>query len=235
MDVTARSAPGDAAPGPAPACSDAELLTIALVRHLLGRRSEARFLAEVARGWGHLFPRLPRQSQANRRIRWLWGASGQFRAHLADLLPVDDCQQVDTSALPVNGASCPQPSTSATWPPACWRPGRRRATCFDKGFSGAAFAASQAARGIVVLVPPTKDQRRQMPGILQKIIAEWRNGSRPPSRRSPARWIWPATERTSSGDCSPAPPRPLPLTPCCGFTWPGSSRHRSPHVTRLRR
>ena len=27
-------------PGPAPACTDAELLTIALVRHLLGRRSE---------------------------------------------------------------------------------------------------------------------------------------------------------------------------------------------------
>src|SRR6266516_4964563 len=31
-------------PGPAPACSDAELLTIALVRHLLRRRSEAGFL-----------------------------------------------------------------------------------------------------------------------------------------------------------------------------------------------
>ncbi len=36
-------------PGPVPACSDAELLTIALVRHLLGRRSESGFLAELAR------------------------------------------------------------------------------------------------------------------------------------------------------------------------------------------
>ena len=26
-----------------------------------------------------------------------------------------------------------------------------------------------------MLVPPTKDQRRSMPPILQKIIAEWRN------------------------------------------------------------
>jgi hypothetical protein len=26
-----------------------------------------------------------------------------------------------------------------------------------------------------VLVPPTKDQRRSVPPILQKIIAEWRN------------------------------------------------------------
>jgi hypothetical protein len=33
-------------PGPAPACSDAELLAIAVVRHLLGRRSESGFLAE---------------------------------------------------------------------------------------------------------------------------------------------------------------------------------------------
>src|SRR6201990_640158 len=54
-------------PGPAPACTDAELLAIAIVRHLLGRRSEAGFLAEVARDWGHLFPRLPHQSEAHRR------------------------------------------------------------------------------------------------------------------------------------------------------------------------
>jgi hypothetical protein len=29
-------------PGPAPACTDAELLAIALVRHLLGRRASRR-------------------------------------------------------------------------------------------------------------------------------------------------------------------------------------------------
>jgi hypothetical protein len=94
-----------ARPGPAPACSDAELLAIALVRHLLGRRSEAGFLAEVARDWAHLFPRLPHQSEASRRIRWLWGAFDQLRAMLAARLPEDDCQQVDTSALPVKHAS----------------------------------------------------------------------------------------------------------------------------------
>ncbi|MGZ6576471.1 MAG: IS982 family transposase [Solirubrobacteraceae bacterium] len=92
-------------PGPAPACSDAELLSIALVRHLLGRRSEAGFLAEVARDWSHLFPRLPHQSEANRRIRWLRGAFEQLRAMLAARLPADDCQQVDTSALPVKHTS----------------------------------------------------------------------------------------------------------------------------------
>jgi hypothetical protein len=94
-----------ARPGPAPGCSDAELLTIAVVRHLLGRRSESGFLAEVARDWAHLFPRLPGQSEANRRIRWLWGAFEQLRAMLAARLPEDDCQQVDTSALPVKHTS----------------------------------------------------------------------------------------------------------------------------------
>jgi len=92
-------------PGPEPGCSDAELLAIALVRHLLGKRSEAGFLAEVARDWGHLFPRLPHQSEANRRIRWLWGAFEQFRATLAVYQPEDDCQQIDTSALPVKHPS----------------------------------------------------------------------------------------------------------------------------------
>ena len=92
-------------PGPAPACGDAELLAIALVRHLLGRRSEAGFLAEVARDWVHLFPKLPHQSEANRRIRWLWGAFEQLRAMLAARRPADDCQQVDTTALPVRHCS----------------------------------------------------------------------------------------------------------------------------------
>lgn len=92
-------------PGPAPACSDAELVSIALVRHLLGRRSAAGFLAEVSRDWAHLFPRLPHQSETNRRIRWLWGAFEQLRGLLAARLVADDCQQIDTSALPVKHPS----------------------------------------------------------------------------------------------------------------------------------
>ena len=103
--ISARTIAIPPRPGPAPGCSDAELLAIAQVRHLLGRRSEAGFLAEVARDWAHLFPRLPHQSEANRRIRWLWGAFEQFRATLAARLPEDDCQQIDTSALPVKHTS----------------------------------------------------------------------------------------------------------------------------------
>jgi len=94
-----------ARPGPAPACTDAELLAIAQVRHLLGRRSESGFLAEVGRDWGHLFPALPCQSEANRRTRWLRGAFDQLRATRAARLPEDHCQQVDTTALPVRHPS----------------------------------------------------------------------------------------------------------------------------------
>jgi hypothetical protein len=103
--ISSRAIAIPARPGPAPACTDAELLAIALVRHLLGRRSEAGFLAEVARDWVHLFPRLPHQSEANRRIRWLWGAFEQLRAMLAARLPDDDCQQAGTTALPAGHTS----------------------------------------------------------------------------------------------------------------------------------
>ena len=213
-------------PGPAPACSDAELLAIAEVRHLLGRRSEAGFLAEVARDWSHLFPHLPHQSEANRRTRWLWGAFEQLRITLAARLPEDDCQQAGTSALPVRHPSRVRGLDGWTGPGndlaarfgrdaahAEWFYGFRLAVktdlgsriirawaivpaavnerevaedlldagpaprdlLADKGFSGRAFAAAQAARGTAVLVPPGKKQRAAMPSSLLKVIAEWRN------------------------------------------------------------
>jgi Transposase DDE domain len=213
-------------PGPAPVCTDAELLAIALVRHVLGRRSEAGFLAEVARDWAHLFPVLPHQSEANRRIRWLWGAFEQLRALLAARRPADDCQQVDTTALPVKHTSRVRGPDGWTGPGndltarfgrdaahAEWFYGFRlaikadlgsrivrawsivpaaaserqvaddlleagpapRDLLADKGFNGKAFAATQAARGTAVLVPPAKNQRAATPAILLTIIARWRN------------------------------------------------------------
>src|SRR6266568_6661298 len=92
-------------PGPAPACTDAELLTIALVRHLPGRRSENGFLAEIRRDWPCLFPHLPDQPEVNRRTRWLWGAFEQLRAAWAGAVPADPVQQIDTSAIPVRHPS----------------------------------------------------------------------------------------------------------------------------------
>jgi hypothetical protein len=92
-------------PGPAPACSDAEVLTVAIVRHVLGRPSERGFPAEVRREWPGLFPHLPHQSACNRRVRWLWGAFELLRQHLLAAVPEDGWQQVDTTALPVKHPS----------------------------------------------------------------------------------------------------------------------------------
>jgi Transposase DDE domain len=103
--VQAGQVPIPARPGPTPACSDSELLTVALVRHLLGRPSERASLAEVADTWPDLFPHLPAQCEFNRRIRWLWGTFELLRAQLAATLPADPWQQVDTSALPVKHPS----------------------------------------------------------------------------------------------------------------------------------
>jgi hypothetical protein len=213
-------------PGPAPGCTGAELLAIALVRPLLGRHSEAGFLAEVARDWAYLFPVLPHQSAANRRIRGRWGAFEQLRVMLAGRLPADDCQQVDTTALPVKHASRVRGADGWTGPgnglaarfgrdaahgewfygfrlavqtdlgsrvvrawgivPAainerdvaedlldCGPPPRDLRA--DKGCTGRAFAAAQAARGTAVLVPPAKDHRASTPALLLKVIAQWRN------------------------------------------------------------
>ena len=103
-------------PGPAPGCSDAEILAIVLVRHLLHRRSESGFLTEIRRDHGGLFPRLPHHSEFNRRARWLWGGFEQVRVALADLLPADDWGQVDTSALPVKHPSRKRGPDSWTGP-----------------------------------------------------------------------------------------------------------------------
>jgi transposase len=92
-------------PGPRPACSDAEVLTLAVVRHVLARRSERRFLTEVRREWRHYFPHLPAQSEFNRRVRWLWGAFELLRQHYIATVLADTWQQIDTSALPVKHPS----------------------------------------------------------------------------------------------------------------------------------
>ena len=210
-------------PGPVPACSDAELLAVALVRHLLGRRSEAGFLAEVARDGT-----CSRSCRTKARR-----TGGSARCAPFELLRCSLAARralvtmaIDTSALPVKGtppgsaARTAGPARAACMPDfgrdaahAQWFYGFRLAVrtdlgsrivrawgivpaavneretgadllvtgppprdlLADKGFSGRAFAAGQAARGTAVLVPPAKGKRAMMPSILQNMIAEWRN------------------------------------------------------------
>ncbi len=55
-------------------------------------------------------------------------------------------------------------------------PGRHRAICcVTRASTAPPLPPGGAADGTAVFVPPTKDQRRSMPAILQKITAEWCN------------------------------------------------------------
>lgn len=94
-------------PGPVPACSDSEVLTFALARELLGYDSERRFRRVLRDDWHHLFPRIPAQSELNRRTRWLWGALEQLRQHYLVRLPraTEDWYAFDTTPLPVKHPS----------------------------------------------------------------------------------------------------------------------------------
>jgi hypothetical protein len=94
-------------PGPPPVCADSELLTFALARDLLGYDSERRFRRLLKADWRHLFPRIPAQSELNRRTRWLWGAFESLRQHWLAALPAatEDWYAFDTTPLPVRQPS----------------------------------------------------------------------------------------------------------------------------------
>ena len=176
---TTRSCPGRSGSLAAPACTDAELLAIAEVRHLLGRRSESAFLAEVARDRGHLFPVLPCQSEVNRRTRWLWGAFEQLRTTLAARLPEDDCQQVDTSALPVKHPSRVRGADQWTGPGNDLAARFGRDAAHAEWFYGFRLTVKTDLGSRIVrawtIVPAAVSQRAVTPCALLNVIAEWRN------------------------------------------------------------
>jgi len=94
-------------PGPAPAMSDQELLALGLAREFLERRSERAWRAEVLADWHHLFPVVPKQSEWNRRTRWLWGAFEALRAWWLRPVPIapGGWEAIDTAPLPTKHAS----------------------------------------------------------------------------------------------------------------------------------
>ena len=162
-------------PGPAPVCSDAEVLTVALVRHLLGRPSEAGFLEEVRREWGHYFPRLPHQSEVNRRVRWLWGAFERLRQHVLAGVPADPWQQVDTTALPVKHPSRVRGPDAWDGPAGSdLRAGFGRDAAHGEWFYGFRLAVrTDLGRRLVRawgIVPAAVDERAVADGLLAGVI-----------------------------------------------------------------
>ena len=106
-----------ARPGPVPACSDPELITLALAGEFLEERSERAWRAKVVSNWSRLFPQVPAQSEWNRRVRWLWGAFEHLRAFWVQGVPLapGGWQAIDTTPLPIKHPSRVRATTSCDW------------------------------------------------------------------------------------------------------------------------
>ena len=87
-------------PGPAPQCSDAELLTMALIGECRGWDLETELLAQF-RDYRGLFPVLPSQSRFNRRRRQLMRGFQLLRQLVLRVLDVAQDRQCAIDSLPV--------------------------------------------------------------------------------------------------------------------------------------
>lgn len=112
-----RIAPLCRRPGPAPACSDAELVTMALVGACQGWDQETDLIAHWRRH-RDLFPRPPERSRFNRRRRQLAGAINALRrALLATLdLAQDRHGVLDSLPVPVIRFHLVPAGNRAAWP-----------------------------------------------------------------------------------------------------------------------
>lgn len=93
-------APYDRRPGPAPACSDAELVTMALIGEAKGWDQETELLSEWA-AHRDLFPHQPSRTRFNRRRRALQGAINELRRLILGLLDLAADRQCVIDALPI--------------------------------------------------------------------------------------------------------------------------------------
>jgi hypothetical protein len=87
-------------PGPAPRCSDSELLTLALVGECRGWDVETELLA-AWQPYQALFPHLPSQSRFNRRRRQLAEGFNLLRRVLVSLLDLAQDRQCAIDSLPL--------------------------------------------------------------------------------------------------------------------------------------
>jgi len=103
--------------GIAPRLADAEVVTLAVLRALLGFTSEARFLRHARVAMCGLFPYLPRQPGCNKRLRALAGTISVLARALARDTSIwaDDVWAAD--ATPVECGRSWRPSwTTRPWP-----------------------------------------------------------------------------------------------------------------------
>jgi hypothetical protein len=109
--VFADEYPVPARPGPAATISDAELVALAVCQAAMGISSDRQFLGLVGYRLPGWFPRLPSQSQYNRRLRGLTGLLTVVQQGLARLLDAGGARLADGTLIGVaNYAGCAQRS-----------------------------------------------------------------------------------------------------------------------------
>jgi hypothetical protein len=116
-DIWRAIAPYFRRPGPAPVCSDSELLSLALIGECRGWDMETELLSHW-RAHAELFPVLPSQSRFNRRRRQLTEAFNLIRRVIVEALGVAEDHQgvLDSLPVPVIGFHLvPGSSAASTW------------------------------------------------------------------------------------------------------------------------
>jgi hypothetical protein len=99
-ELWGRIAPQCRRPGPAPACSDPELITMALVGECQGWDQETELVSHWRRH-RDLFPRQPERSRFNRRRRQLAGAIDALRRLILQVLDLARDRQCALDSLPI--------------------------------------------------------------------------------------------------------------------------------------
>jgi hypothetical protein len=166
-----------ARPGPAPACSDAEVVALALAGAFLERPSERAWRAEVVANWSHLVPRVPKQSEWNRRVRWLWGAFAHLRAFWLRPIPVapGGWAAIDTAPLPVKHPSRVRGTAACDWAGPADRlvPGFGFCAALSRWFYGFRLALRTGLTdGLIrgwAIVPAAVDERLVADGLLDGV------------------------------------------------------------------
>ena len=99
-DVYATVKAQDHRPGPQPVCSDAELITMAVIGECRGWDTETVLLS-MWREYQHLFPHIPERTRFNRRRRALAQVINTIRRIILRLLDVAADMQCAIDSLPV--------------------------------------------------------------------------------------------------------------------------------------
>ena len=99
-DLCQQLAPLLRRPGPAPRCSDSELIVVCLIGECKGWDLETDLLSNM-RDYERLFPQLPEQSRLNRRRRGLMWVMNVLRRLLLRQLDIAQDRQCIIDSLPI--------------------------------------------------------------------------------------------------------------------------------------